>query len=188
MQRVTGKQSFWRLAGNLVLAGLVVSSMLLVSAAPTWAAGEATPPGPEASAESANPRLERVYQRLLRAAQAQAGHLEQAGQAAQRAQEWIDKLAAEGKDVGELQAALANFEAALAGAQGYHQEAQAILETHAGFDDQGRVTDRAQALETVRDAGRALRDAHRTLKDGLIDLRRAVRDWRREHRPQPAAV
>jgi DNA repair exonuclease SbcCD ATPase subunit len=188
MQRVTGKRSLWRLAGNLALAGLVVSSMLLASAAPTRAAGEAIPPPQEASAESANPRLERVYQRLLRAAEAQARHLEQAGQAAQRAQEWIDKLAEEGKDVGELQAALADFEAALAEAQGFHQEAQATLEAHAGFDDQGQVTDRTQALETVRAAGRALRDAHRTLQDGLIDLRRAVRDWRREHRPQPASA
>jgi DNA repair exonuclease SbcCD ATPase subunit len=188
MQRVTGKQSLWRLAGNLALAGLVVSSMLLVSAAPSLAAGEAAPPIQEASAEGAKPRLERAYQRLLDTAEAQARHLERAGKAAQRAQEWIDKLAEEGKDVGELQAALADFEAALAEAQGYHQEAQAILETHTGFDDQGRVTDRAQALETVREGGRALRDAHRTLKDGLIDLRRTVRDWRREHRPQPASA
>jgi Spy/CpxP family protein refolding chaperone len=188
MQRVTGKQSLWRLVGNLALAGLVLSSLLLASAAPSLAAGEAAPPIQEASGEGANPRLERAYQRLLDAAEAQAQNLERAGKAVERAQARIDELAKQGKDVSQLQAALEDFKAALAEAQGSHDQAQAILETHAGFDEQGKVTNRAQALETLREAGQALRDARRALQDGLIDLRRAVRDWRREHRPQLTAA
>ena len=156
MQRVTGKQSLWRLVGNLALAALVVSGLLLVSAAPTLAAGEAGPPAQEAGSERAKPRLERAYQRLLRAAEAQAQHLERADEAVERMQARIDELAAQGKDVSELQAALDEFQVALAEAHSYHDQAQAILETHAGFDDQGRVTDPEQALETLRQAGQAM--------------------------------
>lgn len=186
MKDSSGKKTFWRVAGNLALAAMVLSSALFVGVAPTLAAGDGAPPPQEGAGERGAPRLEFAYLRLQHAAEDQALHLDHAREVADFVQEWIDTLSEQGEDVSELQAALDTFEAALAESEGYNEEARAILDTHAGFDDDGKVTDREQAGETLREAGRALREARRALKDGAIKLRRAIRDWRREHRPRPA--
>jgi hypothetical protein len=185
MKHVTGRKSFWRMAGNLAVASIVISSVLFVGAAPTSAAGDGAPPQQEGASEFGIARLEFAYLRLLLAADMQDLHLNHAGELAERVQEWIDTLAEQGEDVAELQAGLDAFEDALAKSQVFYQEARDVLDEHAGFDDDGKVTEREQAVETLREAGRSLRDAHRALKDGAIELRRAISDWRRQHRPRP---
>ncbi|GAB4540868.1 MAG: hypothetical protein Kow0063_31180 [Anaerolineae bacterium] len=178
-----GKKSVGRALGSLALAVLLVSSVLLAGAAPALAAGEGMPPQPEETGQRGTVRLEFAYLRLQHVAQDQAMHLSHAGEVADFIQGWIDELAANGQDVTALQSALDDFEAALAEAQGHYDQAKAILDQHAGFDDAGKVTDRQQAAETLRQAGRSLRDSRRTLQDGVIALRRAIGDWRRAHRP-----
>lgn len=180
MKRLMGKKALWRM-----VVALVLGSVLFVGATPILAAGGGAPPPQDGVDERIAPRLELAYQRLLLAADVHAVHLDHTADLAERVQEWIDFLAGEGEDVSDLQAALDAFKAAAAESEGYYQEAQTILEAHAGFDDEGRVIDREQAVETLRKAGQALRDARRTLKDGTIQLRRAFGEWRREHRPQP---
>jgi hypothetical protein len=181
MNSLTRKSWLGRIVGSLALAALVFTS-----AAPALAAGDGAPPAQEESGERGVARLELAYLRLQHAAEDQALHLDHAVDVADFVAEWIETLAGQGQDVSRLQAALDAFQAALAEAQGYHQQAEAVLEVHSGFDENGKVTDREQAVETLRQAGRSLQDARRALKDGAIELRRAVRDWRREHRLEPA--
>jgi hypothetical protein len=182
MKTLIGKQTLWRSAVGAALAALVAGSALFGGAQPALAADPGDPPARE---EGGALRLELAYRRLVVAADVQAVYLDHAPDVAERMQHRVDELAEQGEDVRELEAALDAFGGALAESQRHYEAARAILEAHAGFDAEGRVTDREQAAKTVRDAGRALRDARRSLKEGTIELGRAARDWRREHRPQP---
>jgi hypothetical protein len=84
---------------------------------------------------------------------------------------------------------LAESERELTAAEQTHDEAAALIDAHLGFNAGGKVIDRQQALETVRNARAALREARQTLRDALRDLRDACRAWREDHpRPQPAAT
>jgi hypothetical protein len=167
-----------RRVGSIALAVATTVGLLLANVPAALAAEEAAP----AAQEGDHTRwLEHLYQRELWALEGQAMQLDFSRETAALAQEWIDDLAEQGKDVTGLVNALAAFNAGLEEAQGYHDTASPILSEHAGFDDNGKVVDQDQATETVRNAGRALRDAHRALLDAAIDFRRAVADWRREH-------
>jgi hypothetical protein len=172
-----GGTSLWR-AGSVALVIAVTVGLLLANVPAALAAEKAAP----AAQEGDHTRwLEHLYQRELWALEGQAMNLDFARETAVLAQEWIDDLAGQGKDVTDLVNALAAFNAGIEEAQGYHDTASPILSEHAGFDDNGKVVDQEQATETVRNAGRALRDAHRALLDASIDFRRAVVDWRRVH-------
>lgn len=120
--------------------------------------------------------LEQFYQRLLLAVDSQQLRYQTARLLATDTQTWIDARTAEGKDMSAVQTALNNFTAALSTAEGYTASADAILTTHAGFDDAGQVIDQQAARTTLRDSGRALRDANRTLTDATIELRRTISD------------
>ncbi len=184
MKGLTGNKSLWRKLGSLALVATVLSGVLFTGAAPALAAGEGAPPSQEEVGNRGAPRLEFAYLRLQHAAEDQAMHMGHAAEVSDFIQGWIDELAAGGEDVAKLQAALDAFEAKLAEAQGHYQAAKAVLDEHAGFDENGNVTDREAARETLRQAGRSLRDSRRALKDGAIELRHAIRDWVREQRPR----
>ena len=108
----------------------------------------------------------------------QQERLSKAGEFAAKVQTFIDELKAKGKDTAALEAALAAYNQQIATAQGQHDTAANILGTHAGFDADGHVTDRAQAKQTVKDARQALADAHKTLQQAGQDLRAALKAYR----------
>ena len=186
MKRLTGKSLWWRVVGSVALAAMLLSSVMFAGATPTLAAGDDVPSVQEEFGEGRALRLEFAYLRLQHAVEDLALPLGHADEVADFVQGWIDELAAGGKDVSGLQAGLDAFVAKLDEARGHYEAAKAVLDEHAGFDEDGKVTDREAAGETLREAGRSLRDARRALKDGAIELRRAVRDWRHEQRPRPS--
>jgi hypothetical protein len=175
------------LSAGLALT-LLAGATLAASPLPAYAAGDTppTPPAPDAAARS-GATLEHLNQREQTAMGIQADHLAKAGEVAGKVQEWIDKLAEQGQDVTDLEAALASFKDSLGSAQSPHDQAAGILDTHAGFDGNGKVTDLQAARETVRSAGQALRECRRTLLQAARDLRQAVRTWRQAHRPSPSS-
>jgi hypothetical protein len=186
MKSLTGKSLLWRVVGSVALVAVVLSSVMFAGAAPTLAARDDVPSVvQEEIGEGRALRLEFAYLRLQHAVEDLALHLGHADEVADFVQGWVDELAADEKDVSGLQAGLDAFEAKLAEARGHYETAKAVLDEHAGFDEDGKVTDRDVARETLRAAGRSLRDARRALKDGAIELRRAVRDWRHEQQPRP---
>jgi hypothetical protein len=99
-----------------------------------------------------------------------------------KAQARIDDWKNQGKDTTALETALTALKGQIAAAQAAHDQAADILAAHAGFDDSGKVTDREQARQTVREAGESLRDAQLDLKEARLDLLKAVRDWRKSNR------
>ena len=99
------------------------------------------------------------------------------------AHQWIADLQAEGKDTTALQTALAAFQAGIGQAQTSFDAAKQALDTHAGFDASGKVTNATQALKTLVDAGRAERQFHLTITQATIDARAAVRAYRQANQP-----
>jgi len=126
-----------------------------------------------------------LLERLLKREQAvllrEEKRLTQAKELATRIQTYIDNQKAKGKDTSKLEKALAEFREAIASAQKDYDTAKAILEAKAGFDENGKVVDVAQARETVREAGKAEREFHRTIRKAVHQLRIAIRQYRHDN-------
>ena len=137
--------------------------------------------GPSHADDPMDRPLEPFYERLIVAVEWQANYLEVAEELEARAEEWIDDLASKGQDTSELEAALEAFKARLEEARQLHDQAVAILDEHEGFDDDGKVVDRAKALKTLMEAARALRETQLALWGGTMDLRGITGNWRRRH-------
>jgi hypothetical protein len=170
------------LAGSLAVV-LLAESALAVVPVPAFA-DEGNPPTPAQGL--AGQALSRIYQWELTALDRQADRLNRIGGIVAKVQSLIDNLASQGKDVTPLQQALAAFQTQVALAQSEYDQAASILHSHGGFDGDGQVTDRSQALQTVRQAAQALRDCHRILLQAGHDLRQVLREWRANNRPQTA--
>ena len=167
----------WKV-GFMVVSILAVVALFLGVTTPALAQDNPTRPTPDGA------NLELFYARELLIADRQAEALNRASEAIIRVESLITRLQGEGLDTAELEVALDAYRRDVASAQTAHDEAVVILNAHVGFDNDGQVTDFAQALETVRQAGRFLRDAHLKLRSGNLDLRLALREWRSTHVPQ----
>ncbi len=174
--------------GRRLLVGLAAMGLALSAAAPALAA-EPAPPAPAAQSQRQPWRLERAYLRAQHDLEMQAFHLSKTDEVTAKTQALIDRAKGEGKDTSGVEAALAAFEAAVPQAEAAHAEAAAVLASHAGFDDNGQVTEAVQARETIEAANEAMREARELLRDAERDLRQAIRDFVRANRPaQPTAT
>jgi hypothetical protein len=174
----------WTVASGLLVLVLTAAAFVVVPAA-TAHADEGDPPTPE---RGRGTLLERAFEREKDWLACQADNLTKASAAGDKLGELIEKAKANGIDTGDLETALAEFQGQLAIAAQSHAGAAAIIDAHAGFNGGGKVTDREQALETLKSAGAALQDARQTLQGAAEGLRDAVKAWREAHpRPQPVA-
>jgi len=171
--------------GGMLLTGVMalavaLGGLLLAPTTPAYA-DTGTPPASNSGARI-DERLARLYEREHNWLKVQADNLGRANEMVAKAQARIDELKSQGKDTVALEAALATIKEQIAAAQAAHDQAASILAKPAGFDDSGKVTDRVQARQTVRDAGESLRDAQLALKEARLDLLKTVRDWRKANR------
>jgi hypothetical protein len=166
-------------AVGLLACLVVLAGSLAMPVATAQAAEEPSPP----TQDGDYPRLSLLLERVQLAYESQGYRLDLAKRSAGLTQDWIDLLKSEGHDTSSLESALAEFNRLVDAAEGYHDEAGRILADPAGFDTDGNVTDRQQAVDTLRSAGQALRDSNRSLVDATITLRRAMQDFRQEIRP-----
>ena len=176
----------WTAASALLVLALTTAAFVVLPAAPAYA-DEGDPP----SAESRPGRwtlLEEAFEREKDWLSRQSDNLARAATAGDKLEELIGKAHDRGIDTGDLEGALAQFRGQLAAAEQSHEEAEAILDAHAGFNGGGKVTDQEQAFETVKSARAALREARETLKGASEDLRDAVRAWREAHHLEPTAT
>jgi hypothetical protein len=138
------------------------------------------------SAEGENPQdgtalkafLERRFQKQTNRLERASHLLEQAGEREGNFEERIAALATEGKDVTGLQAGLEEFRTAIAAAQSYYGEAEAVLSTHAGFDAEGHVTDVEQARTTLTAVQEPLQNCSQSLRDAVQAVKEALRTFR----------
>ena len=163
-----------------LLSAVAVTTLVTGSfiAVPAVAAKAAQDPSstPAAQSTPADQRLERLFKAENVALTRLENRLSQGQKLAARVQEFINTH--QDKDVSQLQKALDKFNANLQQADGDLNHAKSVLTAHAGFDAGGKVTDRQQALATVRDAGKDLRSARRLMVQGVRELRNAIRNLR----------
>jgi cellobiose-specific phosphotransferase system component IIA len=146
--------------GTLIVALTLIASIMVVPAN-TVSADSGTPtPKP---GERANDALEKFYQRELKALAAQKDNIAKANDVLAKAQDYIDEQKADGKDVTKLTTILTKMKDQVARAQTSYDQAAKILNTHAGFDSNGQVTDAKQARDTINESRKALDNAHRIL-------------------------
>jgi len=104
--------------------------------------------------------------------------LESADDSVDKAYDRIAELEAAGKDVDMLEEAVAAFETLYGQAQADQQAALALVDAHAGFDLNGKVTDLAEARETVKAVKPFLSSAQENILDALQTITNASREFR----------
>lgn len=127
-------------------------------------------------------RLEKEYQREQKAIETQSTRLGKADAFVGKAQQRIDGLKSQGKDVTLLLTALDNFQQMLKAAHADHDSAVAILKAHAGFDANGKVTDIQLARSTVQQAAHLMKQVQQDVRPSMRDLAQAIRQFVKANR------
>jgi len=171
------KTVLFALGAALALANLSVTS--------AYASGSSDPTDPPATEtqQLSNERLERVWARLQHIYERQGKMLERAEQMTEKVQNLIDRMNESGKDTTALQAALDTFEEALKDAHPIYESAKGIINSHQGFDADGKVTDREKAVETVKDLRDKLQEIRQIVGEPGKSLREAIKAFRDANRP-----
>lgn len=171
------------LKNALVVALILGIGLAAFPATRVFAAGLNDPSNPPGDHPKVDALLEKIWAREQTLYQRQNDRLAKADEFFARVQSGIDKATAKGYDASGVQAALDALEAAVDAARPIHENAASIIAAHAGFDANGKVTDRAQARETVKLLGQSLRDYRSTVGDPFKALREAVKAFREAHKP-----
>jgi hypothetical protein len=136
-----------------------------------------------------NLHLEKIWARTQAAYQCQGVRLAKADEFIARIQSLVDKVNQKGWDTSAIQAALDAFAAVIPAAQAAHDPGAAIIAGHNGFDANGKVIDRAAAIETVKALRQMLKDTRAAMNGTGQALRAAVKAFRDAHRPvQPPTI
>jgi len=128
-------------------------------------------------------RLAIIWERLQNIYSRQSIFLERSIVIVDKIQERIDQANQNGRDTTQLLSALDTFRQTLKDVNPIHQKAKGIIAAHKGFDDNGKVIDRSQAIETVKSLGKLLKDARSLVKDPDIHLRNAVKAFQDANPP-----
>ena len=127
--------------------------------------------------------VERAFKLEQHRLKEQAANFKRMDMAIKRTEKLIEKANEKGQDTQALQAALTTFKAKKAEAQASHDAAAAIIDAHKGFDNAGKVTDLAQARETVKSAHQKLQDARQIAGPAFKDFTKVLREWLQAHKP-----
>jgi DNA repair ATPase RecN len=163
---------------------VALAAALVVAAFPLTGVSAASAPaqGPT------NERLENTWQRMLKGYERLTNLSEKSDDLFARADKMIERLKSLGVDTAEVETALADFEAAVKEAKPILESCKGIVNSHKGFDDNGKVTDRAQAIQTVGDMGSKLQEIRNLLEDKGKTLAELVKSLREQILPSAAAT
>lgn len=165
-----------------LIAALGVAAMPYISVSAAGAYDPTPPPQGQAS----NERLEYVWARQLITYERLGLGFEYNAVFIEKAQSLIERAEANGKDASAVQTALDAFEAAIEHAQSVYESIDEIVNSHTGFDEDGKVTDVEQARATTQ----AMREKFEEIKTAMNGtgkaLREALKAFRQANpRPQP---
>ncbi len=158
------------------VTALSAASLPLVSVS----AEGANDPTPPPRGELTDERLEKIWARQLRLHK----NIGKTEGLIRHTQQLINRAAQNGKDVSAVQAALDAFKDAVDDAKPLYDGAQEIVDSHAGFDANGKVTDDEQAKETIRAMGEKLKEIKDAMGGAGKVLREAIQAFR-EANPKP---
>ena len=160
-----------------LVAALALAALPLTGVA---AAGQYDPPVPPAAGGGpSNERMENTWHRQLKGYERLGRLSDKSDELFARADRLVTVLKAMGTDTAKLEAALTDFEQAVQQAKPILESCKSIVDSHKGFDANGKVTDAAQAIQTIGDLGSKLREIRDSLESkgkALADLFRPIRD------------
>jgi hypothetical protein len=169
---------------TIFVALVVVLSLAAMPFMSVSAAGDYEPTPPPRG-QIRTERLERVWARQLRIYE----RMGRTDEFVAKVQKLIDRAKANGKDVSAVQAALDAFKAAVKNAQPTYESIKGIINSHQGFDSNGKVTDPEKAKETVK----AMHEKFKEIRDAMNGTGKALREAIKAFReanppPQPTAT
>jgi hypothetical protein len=160
---------------RITLAALAL--ILVLAAFPIMGASAADLTS-QINAQPYNTRLERVWAREQLIYKRAGNELANASNFIARVQSLIDKANGEGWDTASVQAAMYALNGVIPAVQAAHSPGAALIAGHAGFDANGKVTDRTTAIASAKSLAKVLKDT-RTAMDGTGKaLRQAIKDFR----------
>lgn len=121
------------------------------------------PPDPE--------QYEGIFSNLTQSLERINAIFERADEFTIKAEERLAELEGEGKDTTRGEEILGKFVEAIDNAHQLYDQASLILDTHAGFDEDGSVIDETLALDTITNAGENLRSCREILSISIERLR-----------------
>jgi hypothetical protein len=167
-----------------LVAALGLASLPFVSASAAGANDPSVPPQKQLS----NDKLERIWARQLQRYERMGNAFERKDVFTDKVQTLIDRAKTKGKDVSAVQAALDAFEAALKKAQPIYESLKGTVNSHQGFDANGKVTDPVKAQATVE----SMRGKFQEIKDAMNGTGKALRDaiqaFRQANPPVPRST
>ena len=167
---------------SLIVAAVVALGLSVLPFVPVYAQSP-NPPVTQPSStklQAAWAKEQAVYARI-------GNILNRAGGLISRIQSKLDQAKSKGKDVSSVQTALDAFSTAIKNVHGIYAEIQAIVQSHAGFDASGNVTDPVQALQTVKDFRAKIVEIRQVgLREAGRALHEAIKALRQSNRPAPA--
>ena len=170
---------------NTVLFALAVTLALAAFPFTSASAAGLNDPSTPPQNPPSNERLERVWARQLNF----YNRFGRTDALIDKTQRLIDHARANGKDVSAVQTALDAFKTAVKDAHPVYESMKGIVNSHQGFDENGKVTDPEKARETVQ----AMRAKIQEIKTEMNGTGRALRDAIRAYReanprPQPTGT
>ena len=162
-----------------ILAALIV--VLAFAALPVNSvfAADINPPQTAPSGE----KLEQAWAHQLKLNQRLGKVFENTDDRIAKLQQLIDKAASNGKDVSALQAALDAFASSLNSGRPIYESMQVIVNSHSGFDENGKVTDIEQAKLTVQDMHAKMQELKSAMNGTGKALREAIKAFRAANKP-----
>ncbi len=168
------KQFFTKTILTALIAALAAASLPFVSVSAARAGDPTNPP------QITNERLENIWARQIRAYE-RMGHTDQF---IAKVQKLIDRAEANGKDASAVQAALDAFATQAKEAQPVYESIKGIVNSHQGFDENGKVTDADKAKETIRSMHEQMQEIREIMDGTAKALRQAIKAFR-EANPRP---
>lgn len=165
---------------------LLTLVLLAFPAQSALAAGPHDPPNLAATPdpERAKIRLEWAFANQKLTVQRIGLNLEYQDEFVARIEDLVAKAKENGKDVSAIETALADYKKAVEASQPLYEQAVQLVQTHAGFDANGKVTDLEKARETVKSLGETLQKHREVMGDALKALREALKAFR-DANPRP---
>jgi len=162
-----------------LVAALGLASLPLVS---VFAAGQ-NDPTPPPQTQLTNDRLELVWAHELRV----YNRMGRVDGFIAKIQSLVDRAKAKGKDVSAVQAALDAFEAQWKAAKPTYESIKGVVNSHQGFDANGKVTDLEKAKATVKEMHNKFKEIRDTLNGTGKALHEAIKAFR-DANPRPQAT
>ncbi len=165
---------------------LLALVLLAIPAQRALAAGPLDPPNPAATPdpERAKTRLEWAFANQKLTVERIGLNLQYQDEFIARVEELIAKAKENGKDVSAIEAALVEYKKAVEASQPLYEQAVQLVQTHQGFDSNGKVTDLEKARETVKTLGETLQKHRETMGEAAKALREALKAFRNAN-PRP---